>query len=41
VTNKQLTIDLLDQNSAPVKDTGDRNDAAAAPACAQVVIPKQ
>jgi alkaline phosphatase D len=41
VTKKELTVDLLDANDQPVKDTADRDQAAAAPACAQVVIPKQ
>ena len=41
VTKKQLTVDQLDANDQPVKDTADRNDVATAPACAQVVIPKQ
>jgi phosphodiesterase/alkaline phosphatase D-like protein len=41
VSKKQLKIDLLDQDDKPVKDTGDRAAAASAPACAQVVIPKQ
>jgi phosphodiesterase/alkaline phosphatase D-like protein len=40
VTGKQLTVDLLDANDQPVRDTADRDDAAAPP-CAQVVIPKQ
>ena len=37
----KLTVDLLDQNDQPVKDTGNSANAAAAPACAQVVVPKQ
>jgi phosphodiesterase/alkaline phosphatase D-like protein len=39
VSKSQLTIDLLDQNDAPVQDTGDRDSPG--PPCAQVVIPKQ
>ena len=40
-SKSQLTVDLLDANDAPVKDTGERDSAATASPCAQVVIPKQ
>ncbi len=41
VTKKELKVDLLDANDQPVKDTADRDNAAAAPACPQIVVPKQ
>jgi phosphodiesterase/alkaline phosphatase D-like protein len=42
VTKSQLKVDLLDQNDAPVRDTGERdNITPTTPSCASVVIPKQ
>jgi alkaline phosphatase D len=42
VSKSQITIDLLDSNSAPVLDTGNASSATAAtPTCGQIVIPKQ
>ncbi len=40
VTKKQLTIDLLDADDQPVRDTGDATDTSAPP-CARVVIPAE
>ena len=39
VTKQQLTVDLLDDQNNPVKDTGDASQPA--PACSQVVIPAE
>jgi phosphodiesterase/alkaline phosphatase D-like protein len=41
VSRNELTVDLLDSSDQPVRDTGDSDNAAAAPPCAPVVIPKQ
>jgi alkaline phosphatase D len=41
VSAKQLGIELLDQNGDPVRDTGNRADAASAPPCGAITIPKQ
>jgi alkaline phosphatase D len=40
VSRNELTVDLLDSNDQPVRDTGDTS-VPGAPPCAQVVIPKQ
>jgi alkaline phosphatase D len=40
VSRSELTVDLLDINDQPVRDTGDSSNPGAPP-CAQVVIPKQ
>jgi hypothetical protein len=41
VSANQLGIELLDQNGDPVRDTGNRADAASAPPCGAITIPKQ
>ena len=40
VSRNELTVDLLDSNDQPVRDTGNLS-VPGAPPCAQVVIPKQ
>ena len=42
VSKKQITIDLLDDDDAPVVDTGNITTATpATPTCGQIVIPKE
>jgi alkaline phosphatase D len=41
VSANQLGIELLDQNGDPVRDTGNRADAASAPPCGAITIPKR
>ena len=40
VSRNELTVDLLDRNDQPVRDTGNLS-VLGAPPCGQVMIPKQ